>query len=309
MRTPSPRTPHRRWSRCGCEDCTESRGEDSLRHSRRRINAYRALASPSLIALSSKDPILTAFELSWELRRLAFSEHEFKSEYLVSHSSCLIHTVLLSQYRPCGNKSWTSPRPCWTTPGAPQSWRSSSTTTRPDLPTSTGRGWPSRDSSWRLSIDRRSSWPTPMSSSCLPPCGMKVCRGSGRWTWSSRLLTSVVLVSSFPSTPSATSYVPGLPSQCPWGNPSSNSSVTLHPTSSSYVSKSYLDAIFEIVFDYWNFSNILSISSKCVMMDRLIFGEKNLFTSSSSNMASKEQRSFSSSVRSFYAGEREWRKW
>ena len=44
--------------------------------------------SPSLIALSSKDPILTAFELSWELRRLSFAEHEFKSEYLVSSSSC-----------------------------------------------------------------------------------------------------------------------------------------------------------------------------------------------------------------------------
>ena len=27
-----------------------------------RINAYRALASPSLIALSSKDPIITAFQ-------------------------------------------------------------------------------------------------------------------------------------------------------------------------------------------------------------------------------------------------------
>ena len=70
--------------RCGCEECTISRNEDSLRHSRSRINAYRALASPSLIALSSKDPILTAFELSWELRRLSFVEHEFKSEYLVS---------------------------------------------------------------------------------------------------------------------------------------------------------------------------------------------------------------------------------
>ena len=45
---------------------------------------YRMLASPSLSALSSKDPILTAFELSWELRRLSFVEHEFKSEYLVS---------------------------------------------------------------------------------------------------------------------------------------------------------------------------------------------------------------------------------
>lgn len=60
-----------------------SRLEDSLRHSRSRINAYRALASPSLIALSSKDPILTAFELSWELRRLSFMEHEFRSEYQV----------------------------------------------------------------------------------------------------------------------------------------------------------------------------------------------------------------------------------
>jgi len=68
---------------CGCEDCVSSRQEDSLKHSRSRINAYRALASPSLIALSSKDPILTAFELSWELRRLYFAEHEFKTEYMV----------------------------------------------------------------------------------------------------------------------------------------------------------------------------------------------------------------------------------
>lgn len=66
-----------------CDECVTSRREDSLRHSRSRINAYRALASPSLIALSSKDPILTAFELSWELRRLSFLEHEFKCEYQV----------------------------------------------------------------------------------------------------------------------------------------------------------------------------------------------------------------------------------
>ena len=104
---------------------------------------------------------------------------------------------------------------------------------------------------------------TPTSSSCWPLCGTRVCPGSGRWTWSSRLLTSVVLVSSFPSTPSATSSVPGLPSQCPWGNPSSSSSVTLHPTSSSFVSKSYLDAIFENCFWLLEFSeysfNILQV--------------------------------------------------
>lgn len=70
--------------RCGCYECVKSSSEDSLRHSRSRINSYRALAAPSLIALSSKDPILSAFELSWELRRLSFMEQEFKQEYQVS---------------------------------------------------------------------------------------------------------------------------------------------------------------------------------------------------------------------------------
>ena len=49
-----------------------------------RINSYRALASPSLIALSSTDPILTAFELSDELKSLAYEENEFSCEYMVS---------------------------------------------------------------------------------------------------------------------------------------------------------------------------------------------------------------------------------
>jgi hypothetical protein len=48
-----------------------------------RINAYKALSSSSLIALSSRDPILTAFELSWELRRLSRMETEFRAEYNV----------------------------------------------------------------------------------------------------------------------------------------------------------------------------------------------------------------------------------
>lgn len=46
-----------------------------------RINAYKALTASSLIALSSRDPILTAFELSWELRRLSRMETEFRVEY------------------------------------------------------------------------------------------------------------------------------------------------------------------------------------------------------------------------------------
>ncbi|MEQ2173856.1 Short transient receptor putative channel 4 [Goodea atripinnis] len=54
---------------------------DSLRHSRSRLNIYKALSSPSLIALSSEDPFLTAFQLSWELKELSTVENEFKSEY------------------------------------------------------------------------------------------------------------------------------------------------------------------------------------------------------------------------------------
>ena len=67
--------------RCSCQECIKSRSEDSLRYSKSRINAYRALASPSLISLSSKDPILTAFHLSWELKRLSRIENEFKNDY------------------------------------------------------------------------------------------------------------------------------------------------------------------------------------------------------------------------------------
>lgn len=65
-----------------------------------RINEYKALASPSLIALSSSDPILTAFELSWDLRNLAFAEQESKADYMVCKSFLLLFayyvTVVIS---------------------------------------------------------------------------------------------------------------------------------------------------------------------------------------------------------------------
>uniref|UniRef100_A0A8D2ZRT4 Transient receptor potential cation channel, subfamily C, member 4b n=1 Tax=Scophthalmus maximus TaxID=52904 RepID=A0A8D2ZRT4_SCOMX len=67
--------------RCNCVECSSSSDVDGLRHSRSRLNIYKALASPSLIALSSEDPFLTAFQLSWELGELSMVENEFKSEY------------------------------------------------------------------------------------------------------------------------------------------------------------------------------------------------------------------------------------
>lgn len=86
--------------RCSCDECIRSSSEDSLRHSLTRVNEYRALASPSLMALSSQDPLLTAFQLSWELRNLAFAEQECKAQYLELRRQCQGFAVdLLDQSR------------------------------------------------------------------------------------------------------------------------------------------------------------------------------------------------------------------
>ncbi|XP_058788696.1 transient-receptor-potential-like protein isoform X2 [Phymastichus coffea] len=67
--------------KCGCDDCLRAGQGDPLRLSSTRIAEYQALASPSLIALSSPDPLMTAFQLSWELRELAQAEPESREEY------------------------------------------------------------------------------------------------------------------------------------------------------------------------------------------------------------------------------------
>ena len=86
--------------RCSCTECVSKGTEDSLNHSQSRINAYRALASSSLICLSSKDPILTAFELSWELKRLSRLENEFKVDYeMLSKQTQDFAVALLNQIR------------------------------------------------------------------------------------------------------------------------------------------------------------------------------------------------------------------
>lgn len=86
--------------RCNCLVCVSSSDVDGLRHSRSRINIYKALSSPSLIALSSEDPFLTAFQLSWELKELSTVENEFKSEYEeLSHMCKQFAKDLLDQTR------------------------------------------------------------------------------------------------------------------------------------------------------------------------------------------------------------------
>lgn len=73
---------------CSCKVCQEHVHEDSLRHSLLRINTYRALASPAWISLTSPDPILTAFRLSWVLQKLALRENEFKDTYMHLSEQC-----------------------------------------------------------------------------------------------------------------------------------------------------------------------------------------------------------------------------
>ena len=78
--------PH--YLNCSCHKCKTETKEDSLRHSLLRIHTYRALSSPAWISLTSCDPVLTAFKLSWELEHLAGRENEFKDIYMELSDQC-----------------------------------------------------------------------------------------------------------------------------------------------------------------------------------------------------------------------------
>ena len=60
-----------------------------------RLNAYKALSSPSLIALTSKDPILTAFKLSNQLKSLSKMESQFCKEYTVLREQVQVGATLI----------------------------------------------------------------------------------------------------------------------------------------------------------------------------------------------------------------------
>ena len=85
---------------CCCQRCKRETSEDSLRHSLLRIHTYRALSSPAWISLTSPDPVLTAFKLSWELDHLAMRENEFKDIYAELSEQCKKYSCdLLEQCR------------------------------------------------------------------------------------------------------------------------------------------------------------------------------------------------------------------
>ncbi|KAL4658618.1 short transient receptor potential channel 6-like isoform X1 [Arapaima gigas] len=87
---------------CKCSTCHYHQMHDSFSHSRSRINAYKGLASPAYLSLSSEDPVLTALELSNELAMLANIEKEFKKDYKKLSLQCKDFVVGLLDL--CRNK-------------------------------------------------------------------------------------------------------------------------------------------------------------------------------------------------------------
>ena len=67
---------------CECTDCQQRQSADSLKRSLSRLHAYRALSSPTFMALSSSDPITTTFELRQEMMQVAEVEKEFKVRHV-----------------------------------------------------------------------------------------------------------------------------------------------------------------------------------------------------------------------------------
>ena len=80
---------------CSCHKCSTNIKYDSLRHSLLRIHTYRALASPAWISLTSSDPVLTAFKLSWEVEHLASRENEFKVHVITMPTSVSLSDIFI----------------------------------------------------------------------------------------------------------------------------------------------------------------------------------------------------------------------
>nr|CUU97700.1 hypothetical transcript [Hymenolepis microstoma] len=66
---------------CMCLDCESIRAQDSLILEMQRLHTYQALTSSAFLALTTSDPVSSAFTLRGELYQLASQEKQFKEEY------------------------------------------------------------------------------------------------------------------------------------------------------------------------------------------------------------------------------------
>ncbi|KAL4235161.1 anthranilate synthase component II [Mactra antiquata] len=93
LRGETIKKPHHYY--CNCQECSHKLEYDQLRLAKTRLNAYKGLCSGAYISLSSKDPILTAFELARELRGVAKVEKYYKTEYLELADQLSVYVVKL----------------------------------------------------------------------------------------------------------------------------------------------------------------------------------------------------------------------
>lgn len=84
---------------CACLECRNGRQYDLLKFSLSRINTYRGIASRAYLSITSDDPMLKAFGLSRELRKLSQKEPEFKVQRPVRISRCSLSSVLNRPWR------------------------------------------------------------------------------------------------------------------------------------------------------------------------------------------------------------------
>ncbi|GAA47280.1 short transient receptor potential channel 6, partial [Clonorchis sinensis] len=78
---------------CVCVDCETIRGQDSLILELQRLHTYQALSSSAYLALTTSDPISSAFVLRDELYQLASQEKQFKEEYSELAVKCMEFAV------------------------------------------------------------------------------------------------------------------------------------------------------------------------------------------------------------------------
>lgn len=66
---------------CSCTSCIEEQNRDYMVFCNRRLDTFRALASPAYISLTDEDPVMSSFFLSKKFKQLQVMETEYKSTY------------------------------------------------------------------------------------------------------------------------------------------------------------------------------------------------------------------------------------
>ncbi|XP_048734236.1 short transient receptor potential channel 7-like isoform X1 [Ostrea edulis] len=66
---------------CSCKSCLDEQTRDYMVFCNRRLDTFRALASPAYISLTEEDPVMASFFLSKKFKQLQVMETEYKSTY------------------------------------------------------------------------------------------------------------------------------------------------------------------------------------------------------------------------------------